>query len=105
MVAFVSTSLAMTAGVLVGLVSGFRGGVLDTILMRLVDIQLSVPPIALAVLLAAIIGPGMRAAMVAIPLVTWPQIARVVRSDVMRVASADFVALARVAGLSERRIL
>lgn len=104
-VAFASTTMALLVGVLAGLVAGFLGKTTDAVVMRVADIQLSVPPIALAVLLAAIIGPGVTSALVAIPLVTWPQIARVVRSDVMRVGASDFVALARVAGLGSWRIL
>ena len=101
LIAFVSTTAALIVGVIAGLAAGFLGRGVDMVIMRIADIQLSVPPIALAVLLAASMGPGVKSAMVAIPLVTGPQIARVVRADVMRVSSSDFVALARVAGLSQ----
>lgn len=104
LVAFVSTTAALIAGVLAGLAAGFLGKGVDMVVMRIVDIQLSIPPIALAVLLAAVMGPGIKSALVSIPLVTWPQIARVVRSDVIRVSSTDYVSLARVAGLSKAEI-
>ncbi|WP_219415340.1 ABC transporter permease [Pseudonocardia nigra] len=105
LVAVSSVLLAATVGSAVGLTSGFRGGALDAVLMRVSDIQLSVPPIILAILLAAALSPGITSAIVAITLVTWPQYARVIRAETMRVSTADFVQLARVAGLSRPRIL
>lgn len=104
-IAVVSSAIALAVGAILGLFSGFFGGFFGALVMRLADVQLSVPPIALAVLLAAVIMPGVKSALIAIALVTWPQVARVVRSDVMRVATSDYVQLARVAGLSRMQVL
>ncbi len=71
-------------------------------MMRLADIQLSIPPIILAVLLAVIFAPGVNTSVLAIALVTWPLYARIVRAETLRVRSSDYVALATVAGSRDR---
>jgi len=104
-IAFLSSAIALVVGSLAGLFAGYFGGFAGAAVMRLADLQLSFPPIALAVLLAAILSPGIKSALIAISLVTWPQVARVVRADTMRVATSDYVLLARVAGLSRMQVL
>ncbi len=105
LIALVSVTLATIVGSTVGLVSGFARGWTDNILMRLADIQLSVPPIVLAIILAVSLRPGVTTAIVAISLVTWPQYARVVRAEAMRVGTSEYVRLARVAGVKKGRLL
>lgn len=105
LIALGSTAIALVTGTLAGLFAGYVGGLFGAVIMRLVDLQLSFPPIALAVLLAAILSPGVKSALIAITLVTWPQVARIVRADTLRVSTSDYVSLARVAGLSRREIL
>lgn len=105
LVAVSSVLLAAVIGLVVGLTAGFLGGPLDAALMRVSDIQLSIPPIVLAILLAAALSPGVASAVLAITLVTWPQYARVIRAETLRVSTADFVKAARVAGLARPRIL
>jgi peptide/nickel transport system permease protein len=73
--------------------------------MRIADIQLSIPPIVLAVLLAVAMEPGITSVITAIALVTWPEYARIVRAETLRVRTSDYVALARVAGLSPLQVL
>ncbi len=101
----ISVGLAATFGLLWGLLAGSSRRTGSTVLMRIADIQLSIPPVILAVMLAVILDPGMRTSIMAIALVTWPQYARIVRAEVLRVRSSDYVAQARVAGLSRQRIL
>lgn len=105
LIALGSTAIALVAGTFAGLFAGYVGGFLGAVTMRLADLQLSFPPIALAVLLAAILSPGVKSALISIALVTWPQVARIVRADTLRVSTSDYVSLARVAGLSRREIL
>lgn len=101
LVIFVSGSI----GTLVGLVSGYFGGKVDAILMRLVDVALSLPLILVAVVLGAVLGPSYTNVVLVIGLLLWPQYARQIRGEALVIKQQDFVALARVAGSSHRRTI
>ena len=92
-------------GALMGMISAYFGGVVDAVIMRLVDIQMSIPPIALALVLAAALSPGMSTVIVVIVLSYWTWYARIVRGEVLSLRERDFVKLARVAGCSTPVIL
>lgn len=92
-------------GLVVGIVSGYAGGRLDSLLMRLVDAALAFPAILFALLLAVTMGQGMRTIIIAISLLLWADFARVLRGEVLAVKQRDFVALARVHGCSPARIM
>jgi peptide/nickel transport system permease protein len=92
-------------GSFVGMAAGYFGGVLDTIVMRIVDGLMAFPLILAALLLVAVIGPGTGTVVVAISFVLWARFARLIRSEVLSVKERDFVTLARVAGASHRRIM
>jgi len=92
-------------GLAVGIVSGFAGGRTDSILMRVVDATLTFPTILIALLLAVSLGQGLRTMVVAITVILWARFARIVRGEVLTVKSRDFVALARVRGCSNLRIM
>lgn len=104
-IALVSVSIAAVVGSTVGLVAGALGGWVDAVFMRVADVQLSIPPIVLAIILAVSLRPGVTTAIIAIALVTWPQYARVIRAEAMRVGTSEYVRLARVAGLRQGRLL
>ena len=104
-IALVSTAVATVLGSLVGLLAGVGRRLFETVIMRIADIQLSVPPIILAIVLAVALQPGVVTAAVAITLVTWPQYARVVRAETARIKTSDFIRLARVAGVRGSRLL
>lgn len=104
-IVFSSVGIAAAFGFLYGLVAGTVRGPLATTMMRIADIQLSIPPVILAVLLAVSMSPGVVSVITAIALVTWPEYARIVRAETLRVRTSDYVALARVAGLSPPRLL
>jgi ABC-type dipeptide/oligopeptide/nickel transport system permease subunit len=104
-VILLSVSIAAFFGLLFGLLAGTAPRPGEATMMRVADIQLSIPPIILAVLLAVVLAPGVKSTVIAIALVTWPQYARVVRAEVLRVKTSDYVALARVAGLGPLRSL
>ncbi len=92
-------------GAIMGMVSAYFGGVVDAVIMRLVDIQLSIPPIALAIVLAAALQPGMTTVVIVIVLTYWTWYARIIRSEVLSLRERDFVKLAQVAGCSTTVIL
>jgi peptide/nickel transport system permease protein len=92
-------------GLIIGIVSGYVGGRLDSVLMRVVDATLAFPTILLALLLAITIGAGLRTVVIAVSLILWARFARVVRGEVLAVKSRDFIALAQVRGCSHLRIM
>jgi peptide/nickel transport system permease protein len=104
-VGFVSVAVALVAGGLIGLLAGYRGGWVDTILMRLADVQLSFPSFLLAISLMAILGAGLFNVVVALSVHGWVRYARVTRSSVLPLRDVDYVAAARVSGCGTWRLL
>jgi peptide/nickel transport system permease protein len=103
--ALVSLLLGGAFGTMVGLVSGYVGGWVDDVLMRITDLTISYPIILLAVLLAVVVGPRTSNVVIAVAAIMWARFARVVRGDVLSIRERDYVALAKVAGSSHVRIL
>ena len=99
----ISVGLAVSVGVPLGLVAGFYGGVLDDVLMRLTDAMLSFPQLILALAVAAVLGPGLAKAMIAIAVVLAPIFMRLMRPQVM--AEREYVDAARAMGAADRRII
>ncbi len=85
-------------GTLIGLVSGWAGGMTGQILMRVVDVQLALPAILFAVLMASLVGPSLRNVIVILLVWTWPSYARLVRADVLSLKERDFVTASRSVG-------
>ena len=102
-----STAVLVTAaiGILGGMAAGYAGGWIDILVMRLADILFSFPPLLLAIFIAAVLGSGSGAAIIAIILVTLPLFIRVVRAVTLSVVEREFVIAAEVSGASLRRIL
>jgi len=92
-------------GLAVGILSGYVGGRVDSVLMRIVDATLTFPTILIALLLAVSQGQGLRTMVIAIALILWARFARIVRGEVLTVKGRDFVALAQVRGCSHVRIM
>lgn len=90
--------LAGSVGLALGIASGFLGGRVDSVIMRLADIQLSFPPLLLAIFIAAILGPSVVNVIITLAVTKWVVFARVARSQVMSVKKRDFVDSARVMG-------
>jgi peptide/nickel transport system permease protein len=105
MVSFVGVGLAGIIGVVLGLMAAYFGGWLDTVVMRLVDIQMSMPPVLLALLISASLGAGLTAVIVVIAIVYWTHYTRVIRGETLSVKQRDYVVMARVLGCPSRRIL
>jgi peptide/nickel transport system permease protein len=97
--------ITIVVGVVVGLLAAYRGGFSDEVVVRVADILFSFPAVLLAILVAAIRGPGVSSAMAAVVLVTLPLMVRVVRSATRTVARRDFVVSAEISGASTRRIV
>ncbi len=97
--------IALVLGVPIGLVSGYRGGALDQVLMRTMDLMLAFPSILLAIAIVAILGPGLENAMLAVGIVAVPQYARLVRASTLSVRGQDYVQAVRALGAGEFRIL
>jgi peptide/nickel transport system permease protein len=92
-------------GVALGLVSGYFGGKTDALLMRLVDISLSLPTILLALVLVAAVGPSFSTVITVLVVLLWARYARLVRGETLGIKERDFIARARVAGASHVRIM
>ena len=108
-VSLMVTAAALLAGggigLTIGIISGYAGGRVDSLLMRVVDATLAFPTILIALLLAVSLGQGLRTMIMAIAVILWARFARVVRGEVLTVKARDFVALARVRGCSRWRIM
>ncbi len=108
-VSLVVSAVALLAGggvgLIIGLLSGYVGGRLDSVLMRAVDATLAFPTILFALLLAVTMGQGLRTLVIAVSLILWARFARVVRGEVLAIKARDFIALARVRGCSHLRIM
>jgi peptide/nickel transport system permease protein len=92
-------------GTLIGTISGYYGGLLDTVVMRIVDILVAFPFYVLIISLVFVVGPGVRGIFIAFAIVDWVVYARTVRSTTLVVRESDYVAAARLGGLGDRRIL
>jgi len=105
MVGFVATMISVTVGLIMGSISGFYGGLTDSIVMRITDVFLAFPYILLAILLISIMGMGLGPVLVAIGILGWTTIARVFRSSILTVKQNDYVEAARAMGASDLRIM
>jgi dipeptide transport system permease protein len=101
----VVVALALAGGVILGLIAGYMRGWVDTVIMRVMDIILAFPSLLLALVLVAVIGPGLFNAMLAIALVNQPHFARLTRGSVIAESGKDYVVAARVAGAGHLRLM
>jgi peptide/nickel transport system permease protein len=101
----IAATIALAAGLLLGMLAAYYGGRLDSLIMRVMDVLLAFPYILLAIAVVAILGPGLRNAMIAIGIVYIPHYARVVRGAVLSVRARDYVEAARALGSSDGRVM
>jgi ABC-type dipeptide/oligopeptide/nickel transport system permease subunit len=104
-VGMISQSVAVTLGVLLGLVAGYYGRWVDALVMRLADITLAFPTLLLLVAIAAAVKPSLPVIFVVIGVVGWAGMARLVRSQVLVLRRSEFVLAARALGARDRRVL
>ena len=104
-VGLLSVAISLAIGVTLGAIAGYKGGVVDTVIMRFMDMMLAIPSILLAIAFMAALGRGIDKAIIAIGFVSIPEYARIVRSQVLAVKQSDYVAAARVIGDSDATII
>jgi peptide/nickel transport system permease protein len=104
-VGLVAISIALVAGTLIGLIAGYRGGIVDLLLMRVVDIMFAFPGIVVAIVIVGLLGATRRNAMIAIGIIIVPAFARVVRAAVLEVMGFPFIESARALGGGGLRIM
>src|SRR5215469_203482 len=98
-------AVTMTIGVTIGLLSGFFGGATDFILMRFTDVMLTLPALLLAMAFVAVLRPSLLSILIVIGLVSWTQVARVVRAETLSMSKRDFVLAARALGAHPGRLI
>jgi len=105
MIACLVAVIAAPIGLMIGTASGYFGGWVDIVLMRINDVFLSFPGLILALGFVAALGPGIRNAVIAIALTAWPPIARLARAETLTLRNADYIAAVRIQGASALRII
>ncbi|WP_411071019.1 ABC transporter permease [Streptomyces sp. cmx-4-25] len=104
-VATITVGAALIAGTVLGLIAGYRGGWVDSLVMRISDGLLAFPLLVLALTVVAALGPGLRNALIAIAVVTTPRFARVVRGEVLSLRTREWVSAARIVGVTRTTIM
>jgi peptide/nickel transport system permease protein len=105
MVAFAAALLSGTVGVMLGMLAGYLRGWVEVLVMRVVDVFLSIPAILLAIITVAVLGPGLVNVVVVLALTRWPRYARVAYGQTLSIANMPYVRLATLMGASAPRIL
>jgi len=104
-VGFITVTMAVVAGTLLGAIAGYAGGWVDNLIMRILDVLLAFPSLLLAIAIVSVLGPGLINAMLAITIVTIPAYARVIRSSVLSTKEEEYVTAARALGVRPINIL
>lgn len=104
-VGLIAVSISLIAGGAIGAVAGYFGGALDNLLMRFMDVQLAIPTILLAIVISAVLGPGLMNLMVAVGITSIPRFARLMRASVLSVKDMEFIEAAKAMGASHARII
>ena len=105
MVGFLATIISSAVGIFLGLLAGYFGGPLDMVIMRFTDMVMSFPYILLVLVAAAIFQPGLWTMILILGFVDWPQMARLVRGNVLSIREKNYVKASKVAGMSHAYIL
>ena len=100
MVGLVPTILSMAAGALLGILAGYLGGKVDSVIMRLADIMLAFPSMLLAMVIMYTLGDGIINIFLALALVNWASVARIVRAETLKLKETEYVEAARSIGVS-----
>ena len=97
--------IAAPVGIVIGTASGYFGGFIDTVLMRITDIFLAFPKLILALAFVAALGPGIENAIIAISITSWPPYARIARAETITIRNSDFIKAIRLQGAGPIRII
>lgn len=100
-----AVAISLSIGVVLGAIAGYRGGKIDALIMRLMDVMLAIPSILLAIAFMAALGKGLDKAVIAIGLVSIPEYARIVRGSILAVKENDYVQAAKVIGNKPSRVI
>lgn len=98
-------SISLAAGICLGLVAGFARGTVEILIMRLMDVMLTMPSLLLAIVIVAILGPGLTNAMLAVAIVALPQYVRITRAAVLGELAKEYVTASRTTGASTLRLM
>ncbi len=104
-ISFTGVLSGTAVGVVLGVLAGYFGGLVDTLISRLIDVLLAFPGLLLAIVVVAILGPGEQNTVVAIAIFSVPTVARMVRGEVLKIRSADYIAVCKVMGESSARVI
>jgi peptide/nickel transport system permease protein len=104
-VGFVAMIIAITIGSVIGALAGYYGGIVDAVLMRIVEIMLSIPMIFLILAIIAVLGPSLWNVMAVIGLTSWPGVSRLVRAEFLTLKERDFAQAAKAVGAGDLRII
>jgi len=105
LIGVVSVAVGLSIGTIIGAIAGFFGGWIDSVLMRAMDIMLSIPGLLLAIGIVAALGPGLVQIMIAVGVTQIPIFARLLRGSILGVRESDYVLAARSVGVKGRKIL
>lgn len=100
-----AAAVSLVIGVLFGAIAGYYGGWIDDVLMRITDAMQTIPSLLSAVAIVGVIGPSLTTITIAIAIVSWPMIARLVRAEFLRLRTYDFVQSCKIIGMSDMRII
>jgi len=104
-VGFGAVTVSVVIGTSLGVLSGFYGGWVDSVISRVIEVLLSLPALLLVAIFVSVIGPSLQSVIIVIALLTWPQIARLVRGQYLVLRESEFITAARVIGAGDRTIM
>ena len=104
-VGLIAVSISLIAGGAIGAIAGYFGGRIDNVLMRIMDVQLAIPTILLAIVISSALGPGLFNLMVAVGITSIPRFARLMRASVLSIKGMEYIEAARAMGASHFRII
>ena len=104
-VGFIAVAISLIIGVVLGALSGYYGGKIDWIIMRLVEVMMCIPTIFLILMILAFLGPSIRNVMIVIGLTSWAGLVRLVRAEFLTLRERDYILAARICGASNTRII
>jgi peptide/nickel transport system permease protein len=104
-VGFGAVAVSVVIGTTLGVLSGYYGGWVDSVISRVIEVLLSLPALLLVAIFVSVIGPSLQSVIIVIALLTWPQIARLVRGQYLVLRESEFITAARVIGAGDRKIM
>ncbi len=104
-IGIIVVTLSLTAGIVLGLIAGFFRGLIEIAIMRLMDVVLTLPSLLLAIVIVAILGPGLANAMIAVAIVVLPHYVRITRAAVIGERAKDYVTASQVSGAGTLRLM